>query len=58
VTNFEKITIPKKGATVKLDAYNIAFYRRIITAYEGHTLSEKNGKIFIDGKERTSYTLR
>lgn len=57
VTNFEKITIPKKGATVKLDAYTIALYRRIITAYEGHTLAEKNNKIYIDGKEAKSYTF-
>jgi signal peptidase I len=58
VTNFEKITIPKKGATVKLDNYTIALYRRIITAYEGHTLLEKDNKIYIDGKETNSYTFQ
>ena len=58
VTNFEKITIPKKGATVKLNSYTIALYRRIITAYEGHKLLEKGDKIYIDGKEAKSYTFK
>jgi signal peptidase I len=56
-TNFEKITIPKKAATVKLSQANIAYYRRIITAYEGHTLVEKGNDIYIDGKKVTSYTF-
>lgn len=56
-TNFEKIRIPKKGATVKLTKENIALYRRIITAYEGHKLVEKDGVFYIDGKKRTSYTF-
>jgi signal peptidase I len=55
VTNFEKITIPAKGTTIQLTSKNIALYRRIITAYEGHTLVEKNGTFLIDGKKATSY---
>ena len=55
VTNFEKITIPAKGTTIQLTSKNIALYRRIITAYEGHTLVEKNGTFLIDGKKTTSY---
>ncbi len=54
-TNFEKITIPKKGTTVKLTKENIAIYRRIITAYEGHKLLEKADGFYIDGKKATSY---
>ena len=56
-TNFEKIRIPKKGATVKLTKENIALYRRIITAYEGHKLAEKADGFYIDGKKRSSYTF-
>jgi signal peptidase I len=42
----------------KISKVNIAWYRRIITAYEGHQLLEKkNGDIFIDGKKRTTYTF-
>lgn len=54
-TNFEKITLPKKGSVVKLTKQNIAIYRRIITAYEGHTLSEKADGFYIDGKKTTTY---
>lgn len=57
VTDFTKFRIPKKGATVQLSSENIAWYRRIITAYEGHQLKEVNGTIFIDGKKATSYTF-
>lgn len=54
-TNFEKITVPRKGTTVKLTRENIAIYRRIITAYEGHTLVEKADGFYIDGKKAGSY---
>ncbi len=55
--NFGPITVPKKGATVALTAQNIAMYRRIIRNYEGNTLEERDGKIFINGKEANSYTF-
>ncbi len=55
VTNYTKIRIPKKGTIQKLTKENIAWYRRIITAYEGHQLVEKKNGIFIDGKKVTSY---
>ena len=55
VTNFEQITIPVKGSTITLTKQNIALYRRIITAYEGHTLVEKNNGFYIDGKKTKSY---
>lgn len=54
-TNFERLTLPKKGAIVKLTKENIAIYRRIITAYEGHTLEEKANGIYIDGKKVSTY---
>ena len=55
ITDFTKFRIPKKGAVVKLTKENIAWYRRIITAYEGHNLQEKKDGIYIDGKKVTSY---
>ena len=55
ITNYSEIIIPKKGTTVNLTQTNIPYYRRIITAYEGHTLLETNGKFFIDGKKASSY---
>ena len=57
VTDFQKFTVPKKGSTVKLTKENISWYRRIITAYEGHTLKETKTAIFIDGKKVNSYTF-
>ncbi|MCX6251163.1 MAG: signal peptidase I [Bacteroidetes bacterium] len=58
VDNFGPVYIPKKGATVNLNPGNICFYRRIIVVFEGNKLEEKNGKIYINGKESDSYTFR
>lgn len=49
--------VPSKGATVSLTADNLPLYRRIITAYEDHSLEEIDGKIYIDGAEAHSYTF-
>ncbi|MDO4844557.1 MAG: signal peptidase I, partial [Bacteroidales bacterium] len=50
--------IPEKGATVALTLENLPLYERIISAYEGHELrTTADGKIFIDGKEASSYTF-
>jgi signal peptidase I len=56
--NFQKFWVPKKGVTIPLTKENIIWYGRVITAYERHTLEEKNGKVFIDGKEVESYTFQ
>ena len=44
-----------KGQVVKISSSNIAWYRRIITAYEGHKLLENKTGIYIDGKKATTY---
>jgi len=54
---FGPIIIPQKGATVQISMENIMFYDKIIRQYEGHDLQVKDGKIFIDGQETTSYTF-
>ena len=46
----------KKGAVI-INKDNIAWYRRIITAYEGHKLEEKKDGIYVDGKKVTTYTF-
>lgn len=56
--NYGPIMIPKEGTTVQLNAQNIALYRSIIGNYEGNKLEERDGKIFINGKEATSYTFK
>jgi signal peptidase I len=56
--NFAEIQIPSRGQTIKINKDNIAWYRRIITAYEAHKLEErKDGTILIDGKKATTYTF-
>ncbi len=57
MTDFTKFQIPSRGQTIKINAENIPWYRRIITAYEGHTLVEKADGIYIDGKKRDTYTF-
>ncbi|RFC53961.1 signal peptidase I [Brumimicrobium aurantiacum] len=57
VSNFESFWVPKKGETIELNAHNVAWYERVITAYELHTFEEKDGEYFIDGKEATDYTF-
>ena len=55
--NYGPIWIPAKGATVRLTTENLPLYRRIIEAYEGHELEERDGKIYIDGAEAAEYTF-
>lgn len=56
--NYGPFIVPKKGATVALNKQNLSFYRRIIYKYEGNKLEERDGKIFINGQEATSYTFK
>lgn len=55
--NFGPLKIPSRGDVVKLDHKTLPIYRRIITAYEHHTLSETSEGIFIDGKKVDTYTI-
>lgn len=59
LSNYGPIVIPAKGMTVNLqDSLNFALYKRVIEAYEGHTLRRKAGNIItIDGQEQDSYTF-
>ena len=58
VDNYGPVWIPKRGESVKLTLDNISVYERPIVAYEGNTLSVKDGKIFINGVESDTYTFR
>ena len=58
VDNYGPIYIPKKGVTVSINPVSIAPYRRIIDVYEDNTLEERDGKIFINGQEATTYTFK
>jgi signal peptidase I len=55
MTDFQRFQIPRKGQRIAINTQNIAWYKRIISAYEGHQLAIKGDKIYIDGKRATSY---
>lgn len=57
VVDFQRFQIPRKGQTISINSKNIAWYRRIITAYEGHKLNENKNGIWIDGKKASKYTF-
>ena len=56
--NYGPVEIPAKGKTIQLDMSNIAVYERPIRVYEDNKLEVKNGKIYINDKEATSYTFK
>lgn len=56
--HFGPLTIPSKGMTVNIDEQNIVLYEQIIRQYEGNKLEVKNGKVYINDKEATSYTFK
>jgi signal peptidase I len=49
--------LPRRGDTITLSPQNLLLYRRLIEGYEGHTINEVNGQIYIDGEPRQSYTF-
>jgi signal peptidase I len=55
MTDFQRFQIPRKGQRIEINMQNIAWYKRIISAYEGHQLAIKGDNIYIDGKKATSY---
>jgi len=57
VSDFTKFQVPYKGQVIDFNKQDIAWYRRIISAYEGHDLKEKKDGIYIDGKKTNSYTI-
>jgi signal peptidase I len=58
VTDFTRFQVPFKGKVVDFRKENIAWYRRIITAYEGHKLEERKDVIYIDGKKTNTYKIQ
>lgn len=52
------LKIPKKGDVVILNDKTLPEYQWIIKNYEHNTLENKNGKIFINGKETNQYTIQ
>lgn len=55
---FGPLTIPAEGMTIEMSHDAFVRYQRVINAYEGNTISEKDGKIFINGNEAATYTFK
>ncbi len=59
VDNFGPVYIPKAGDVVKLDTVTYYIYERAIKIYENNpTLDIHNNKVYLDGKEITTYTFK
>jgi len=58
IDNYGSIWIPKKGATLPLNAATYDIYQRAIRVYEKNEFSTSNGKYYLNGKEVTSYTFK
>lgn len=56
--NFGPLTVPEKGKTVNLTLKNLPIYQRLIDVYEENDLKVKDNKIFINGKEASTYTFK
>lgn len=54
--HYGPIIIPQKGVPIELNLSNIDLYTRLIDVYENNDFEIKGGKIYINGKEATSYT--
>jgi len=55
---FGPIVIPAAGMSIPLNEKTIPIYSRAIRIYEGNTLSQKDGKILINGEEQREYTFK
>lgn len=55
---FGPIDIPGVGETVALTLSNLPLYKKIITEYEGNTLSVAGNQIKINGEVADSYTFK
>ena len=59
VSDYGEIWIPKKGASIHLDASTWPVYELVIRFYEGHTDSYlKDNTVYIDGKPADTYTFK
>ncbi len=55
--HFGPIYIPEAGKTIPLNIKTLPIYKKIITEYEGNSLSTTGNDIFINGKLKETYTF-
>lgn len=57
LNNFGPVWVPKAGESIELNDLTLALYGRCIAVYEQRVVQQRDGKIYIDGKEATDYTF-
>lgn len=56
---FGPIVVPQEGMTIQVDSMTLALYSKMIVRYEHNTDAKvENNRLYIDGKEVTSYTFK
>ena len=56
--NYGPVYVPKKGAAIVLNSYNLPIYERIIRVYEHNKLEVRNGLFYINDKLAKAYTFK
>ncbi len=56
--NYGPLWIPAKGDSIVLNEANLALYHRVIDVYEDNDIDIKDGLIFINGVQTTTYTFK
>lgn len=55
--NYGPLHVPAEGDRIRLTEANWSTYWRIISVYEGHDVTHRDGTFYIDGKPRTHYVF-
>jgi len=55
--DYGPIAVPAKGDTLHITADNLPLYDRLISVYEGHSLSVDHKALLIDGQPLTTYVV-
>jgi signal peptidase I len=58
VDNFGPLLVPAKGSIIQLTPQNISIYKRCISFYEHNKWEQKDGKVYINDKEATTYIFK
>jgi signal peptidase I len=56
--DYGPIKVPKAGDVVRIDAYNIPMYDRIISKYEGNKLEADDDHLLVNGERTERYTVQ
>jgi signal peptidase I len=55
--NMAKLMIPHKGQMVKLDKFNLKYYKELIWRHEKKKIKTRGGEVYIDGEKTNYYTF-